>query len=119
MREVRIPFCVETDLSLDELIKVHKSSVETSRSADVALARAVEYSQEALRQQHEDFRLVIQTFKEHLQDIETASEKVQSFIEKLMSGLDAGVRTILTRVDTATRSVETDITNLREVRTTT
>ena len=77
----------------------------------------MEDSHEALRRQHEEFALVKRVFQEHLlRDIESAAERAQSFLGKLVMGLDAGVQTFLTRVNSATRSVESDVISLRAVR---
>ena len=102
---------------LDELIELHKSSIQINRDADAALARAVEDSLETLRRQHEEFALVKRAFQEDLlRDLELAAKRAQSFLGKLMTGLDAGVQTFLTRVTSATRSFEADVIGLRAVR---
>ena len=102
---------------LDELIELHKSSIQINRDADAALARAVEDSLETLRRQQEEFALVKRAFQEDLlRDLELAAKRAQSFLGKLMTGLDAGVQTFLTRVTSATRSFEADVIGLRAVR---
>lgn len=92
-------------------------SVQTSHDADSTLAQAVEYSKETLRRQHEDFVLVKQALqKEILQHIDGAAARAESFFEKVMTGLDAGVQTMLARISSATRKVETGVATLREVK---
>ena len=77
----------------------------------------MEYSHEALRRQHEEFALVKQAFQEHLfRDIELAADKAQSFLGKLMTGLDASVQTLLSRVTSAMRGFESSISGLHAVR---
>ena len=98
------------------LINFHKRSVQINHDADATLAKAVEYSREALRQQHEDFVVVKRALQDQLvQHVDTAAGRAQLFLEKVVKGLDATVQTILTRVTLATKSIESDAITLREV----
>ena len=116
-RQVKFVRSVGADTPLDELIKLHKSSVQINQDADAALAQAVEYSEEALRQKHEEFALAKRTLQDQLiQEIKIASGTAQSLLGKVMIGLNASVQTILMRLTSATRSVETDVANLRQVK---
>ena len=77
----------------------------------------MEYSTEELKRQREEFALVRRAFEDQLlRDIKTTSARAQFYFQKLIASLDAGVQTILARVNSATRNVETDIVRLGEVR---
>ena len=96
----------------DELIKLHKSAVETSAHADAALSRATSESNNAFNQ----FVVAKQMFQDQLvHDLEALSTKTQSVFEKLVKGVDAAVHSTLSNFGFIIRAMESDAAILSEV----
>lgn len=99
-------------MASDELIKLHKSAVDTSADADAALSRATKESNEAFNQ----FVVAKQMLQDQLvHDLEALSTKTQSFFEKLVKGVDAAVHSTLSKFGLMVRAMESDAASLSEV----
>lgn len=100
----------------DELIKLHKSAVETNADANAALSRATKETNDGLNQLQTDFVLAKQMFQDQLvYDLEASSAKTQSFFEKLVKGVDTAVQSTLTKMGLTVRAIESDAASLSEV----
>ena len=101
---------------LDELIKLHKSAVETNAEANAALSRATKEANDGLSQLQNNFALAKQMFQDQLlQDLEVSSTKAQSFFEKLIRDADSLVRSTLSKMASTVKSMEADAANLSRV----
>ena len=109
-------FLSSSDLVLDELIKLHKSAVETNANANAALSRANKEVNDALSQLQSNFALAMQMFQDQVtQEIEISSTKTQSFFEKLVQGTDAAVQSMLRKIGSTMSAMESDTASLSEV----
>ena len=101
---------------LDELIKLHKSAVETNANANAALSRATESANDALSQLQSNFALAKQMFQDQLnRDLEASSTKMQSFFEKLVKDIDTAVQSTLSKLGSKVRAMDSDAATLSEV----
>ena len=99
------------------MINLHKSSIRINRDADAALSQAVEHSRETLQRQHEEFALIKQAIQKSLfEDIKTAGVEAQSMLGKLMSSLDTGLQTALTKMASTVKTLENEISSFYIVR---
>ena len=105
-----------SNLDLDELIQLYKSVVETNADANEALSRANREAIDGLSQLQSNFALVLQMFQDQVtHEIELTSTKTQSYFERLIKGMDAAVQSILSKIGSKLRDMESDATNLSEV----
>lgn len=101
--------------SPDELIKLHKSMVETSSDVDATLAMALKDVNDGLSKQRE-FAAAIKLFqKKLLQDLEISNSQVQSYFARLVNSMDTATQSILSKITYAVDHAESDIINLRQV----
>ena len=108
---------MEINALTDQIINLHKSSIQTNQDADEALSEAVKYSRDALERQRDEFALVKKAIQEQLfRDIERAGGQAQSLLAKLMTDLNAGVQKTLTRMASTAKKLENDLTGLYTVR---
>lgn len=112
----RAPYLLNfSNLVLDELIKLHKSAVETNADASAALSRATESANDALSQLQSNFALAKQMFQDQLtHDLELSSSKTQSFIEWLAKGMET-VQTTLSNLGSKVKAMDSDAATLSEV----
>ena len=100
---------------IDDLIKLHKSMVETHSGVNSALSKALEESSTQLFKQ-QDFAFAIDIFqKQLLHDLESSGVEAQSLFRKLMKSLDAAVQILLGQFSLATKEAETAIAGLTKV----
>ena len=86
--------------------------VEINADASTALSRATKDANDGLT----DFSLAVQMFKKQLmQDLEISSSKTQSYLEKLLKGMDSAVQSTINKMSSVIRAAETDATNMSEV----
>lgn len=105
-----------SNLFLDEIIKLHKSAVETNANANAALSRATKSANDALSQLQSNFVLAKQMFQEQLnRDLEASSTKVQSFFEKLVADFDTAVQSALGKIGSRMKAMDSDAAILSEV----
>lgn len=98
---------IHADIFPDQLIKLHKSMVETSADASSALARATNDANTALIHLQSDFALAQKEFQQQLlHDLEASTHKAQSFLERLVSSIDAALQTAIGTVVSATKELE-------------
>lgn len=108
------------DIEKDELIKLHKSVVETSADASAALSKATkefnEFNDGFSTQLQSNFALAKQMFQDQLMhDIEISSTKTRSFTEKLVKGVDTAVQLMLSKMASTVKAMDEDATTLSEV----
>lgn len=100
----------------DQLIKLHKSMVETSADASSALARATNDANAALINLQSDFALAQKKFQQQLlHDLEASTDKAQSFLERLVNSMDAALQKAIGKVVSATKDLESVTANLSKV----
>jgi len=100
---------------LDELIKLHKSVVETTADANLALARATNQTNSVFVQLQNDFALAKQTFQDQLmQDLDASTAKTQSFVERLVKGMEAAVHSAMSRMVSATQEIESNTASMSQ-----
>ena len=105
-----------SDMFLDELIMLYKSVVETNANANAALSRASKEVNDGLSQLQSNFALAMQIFQDQVtHEIEVSSTKAQSFFEKLVIGMDAAVRSMLSKLGSKMSAMESDAADLSEV----
>ena len=90
--------------------------VDTNAEANSALARATNQANTALLQLHNEFALAKKMFQEQLtQDLDASTAKAQSFIERLVRGMDAAVQIAMSKLASVTIEIEADTARLSEV----
>jgi hypothetical protein len=100
----------------DELVKLHKSMVETNADANSALARATNQANTALMQLQDEFTLAKQDFQSQLlQDLDISTAKAQSFLERLVKSMETALQSAMGKVTSATRDIEADTARLSQV----
>ena len=105
-----------SNLFLDELIKLHKSAVETNANANAALSRATKSANDALGQLQSNFALAKQMFQDQLnRDLEISSKDTQSFFERLVKDVDTAVQSTLSKIGSKVRAMDSDAATLSEV----
>ena len=105
-----------SNLSLDELIKLYKSVVETNANADAALSRAHKQVNDGLSQLQSNFALAMQMFQDQVtHEIEVSSTKTQSFFEKLVIGMDAAVKSMTSKIGSTMSAMESNAASLSKV----
>lgn len=78
---------------LDELIKLHRSMVETSQGASSALGRATNEANAALTQLQSEFALAKRGFQDQLlQEMESSTKRTQSSFERMIKGMDTAIQ---------------------------
>ncbi|CAF9922167.1 hypothetical protein IMSHALPRED_005601 [Imshaugia aleurites] len=99
----------------DELIKLHKSVVQTNADANAALSRATKEANDGLSQLQNNFVLAKQMFQDQvMHDIEASSTQTQSFFENLVQGVDRAVQSTLSKMASKVKTMESDAANLSE-----
>ncbi|CAD6580993.1 MAG: hypothetical protein ASARMPREDX12_000330 [Alectoria sarmentosa] len=107
------------DIEKDELIKLHKSVVETNADATAALSKATkefnEFNDGFSTQLRSNFALAKQMFQDQLMhDIEVSSSKTRSLTEKLVKGIDTAVQLMLSKMASTVRAIDEDAATLSE-----
>jgi len=103
-------------ISLDELVKLHKTMVDTQFSANSVLSQAAKTSNDQLAQLRTDFAHARQSFKEQLlRDLEESSTKAQTWLDKVIRGMDSALQATLSKVSSAAKGAEYDVTSLGKV----
>lgn len=103
------------DIEKDELIKLHKSMVETSSDVYSALSNALREVNNGLSEQ-KIFTVAIKEFqKKLLRDLDASNSQAQSYFAKLVNSMDTVRQSALAKITSAVQAVEFDITGLREV----
>lgn len=104
------------DSHLDQLIKLHKSIVETSAEASGALARATDEANTALTQLQYEFATAKRAFQDQLlRDVESLTDHTQSFLERLISGTDTAIQGVLGKIFSTIKEVESETVSLAQV----
>ena len=89
---------------------------ETSSGVHSALSKALQEASETLWQ-HAKFSTSVKDFQRQLSnDLDRSQGEVQSYLTKIMEGLEVMIQTAVDRVSTSIGTVEADITGLGEVR---
>ena len=90
--------------------------VEVDAKANSALAKATNQANAILVQLHDEFALARTTFQEQLlQDLNISTGKAQSFLEKLVRSMEIAVQGAISKIASATTSIEIDTARLTDV----
>ncbi|MCJ1273303.1 hypothetical protein MMC21_001093 [Puttea exsequens] len=99
----------------DELIKLHKSMVETNADANSALAKATNGANMALTQLQNDFAVARQAFQEQLdRDLEISTAKTQTLLERLISNMDSALQSATNKFAAAIHQLDSDTAKISE-----
>ena len=105
-----------SDMSLDELIMLYKSVVETNANTNAALSRANKEVNDGLTQLQSNFALAMQIFQDQVtHEIEISSTETQSFFEKLVIGMNVAVQSMLSKLGSTMSAMESDAADLSKV----
>ena len=89
---------------------------ETSSNVDLALSRTSNNADDALAK-HKEFALAIEAFQKRLlQDLEVQSRETQLYVLKLKKGIDQAIQLLLSKVISASKEVDLEVTDLGKVR---
>lgn len=107
----------ETPLTgIDDLLKLHKSLINTHLKADAALSEAVRHAEEAFADQYEYQALLKQNIQQEIvESISAASLKTKSFFDSTIASMDAAVQGWLSALTSSTRVMKDDIDGLWHV----
>lgn len=106
----------DRSFSSDQLIKLHKSMVEASAEASTALGRATNEANAALAELQQDFMLAKRDFQDRLlHDINSSTQNAQSFLERVVRGMDAAVQGAMGRILSAVTEIESRTAGLAQV----
>ena len=89
--------------------------VQTSSEAETALSQALHAANTQLVQQR-DFVTAVSVFQKQLEkDIDMSNKKAQSYLTTFMKNVDSAVQTMLSKITSATKEVETSVVGLSQV----
>lgn len=107
---------LSSDVFLDEFIGLFKSAVETNANADAALSRASKEFNDVLSQVQSSFALAMQIFQDRVtREIEVSSTRTQSLFEKLVTGMESAVQSMLSEISSKLSAMESEAANLSKV----
>ena len=101
--------------ALDDMIKILKSMIATSSDIEEALNRVLqETDQQYVHRQ--EFMTAIASFQTSLlQDLEKSRLEAESYFAKLLKSIDFTMKNLMSKVSSAVKAAETEITGLSEV----
>lgn len=99
----------------DNLIKLHKSMIDTSSGASVALALAITTANEALKMQKEFGKEIEQFQQRVLRDLEASKAETQSYLRSLLKELKSAVETTTEQLFGKAKDIEREANNVEEV----
>ena len=103
------------NVSLDDLIHLHESMAQTNSEVHSALSKALQEVSEILSQQSA-FATAVQKFQEQLlRDLEGSHGEINSYFAKVMKSIEEVTGSIVSRLSTTIKSVETEVAELNEV----
>lgn len=103
------------DMSLDDLIRLHKSMTQVDSDIHSALSRAIQEVNEHLSQQA-DFATAVQKFQEQLlRDLDESHVEARSLLAKVFKSMETVTQSVVSRLSTAVDKVETEVVALNEV----
>lgn len=106
---------VRSDAWVDDLIRLHKSMVETNSDVNSALSKALAAANAQLLEQR-DFAVAIDSFqKQLLLDLEASGAEAQSFFQKLMESMNVAAQNLLSQFSRVTKEAEMAVAGLSEV----
>lgn len=106
--------CSSTDIS-DNLIKLHKSMVDTTSGADAALGRAVTAANEAFIRQ-EAFGKEVRRFQQQImQDLEASKVETQSFLGDFLKHVSSSLQSTTKQLLGKVKDIEIEAKNVQEV----
>ncbi|KAL9005416.1 MAG: hypothetical protein Q9188_001810 [Gyalolechia gomerana] len=98
----------------DDLIKLHKSMVDTTSGANAALAQAVAAANEAMARQAQ-FGKEVNLFQQQImRDLESSRTETRSYLGHLMKHVDSTLQGIINHLSTRLRDVDNEATNVQE-----
>ena len=101
---------------IDEMLKLHKSFIETQLSADDALRAAVKESMKQLSQSNKAYESLKRTVHSQiLQEIASASQQARSFIHEVIHNIDSVMVGVSSKISSLVKGVEDDVTRLQNV----
>ncbi len=102
-------------MSLDDLIKLHKSMTQVDSDIHSALLKALEEANGNLLHQA-DFATAVQKFQDQLlRDLDESHVEAQSFLAKIFESMETVTQSVMSSLSTAVDKVETKVTGLNEV----
>ncbi len=100
---------------IDDLIKLHKSMVETNSDVNSALSKALGEANAHLLEQQK-FAVAIDIFhRQVLQDLQASGVEAQTFFQKLMKSIDAAAQNLLSQLSLVTKEAGAAVAGLNEV----
>ena len=100
---------------IDDLIKLHKSVVETDSDVNLALSKALEEANAQLQQQQQ-FAVALRKFQEQLlQDLNASGMEAQSYFQKMVKSMETAVQNLLGRLSKASKEAEIAVMGLSKV----
>jgi hypothetical protein len=100
---------------IDELVELYKSMAHTSSNIDEALVETVNEVKQALIQQRDFANAVKLLQRQLLEDLERSSSEAQSYFSRFTHNFELTIQSIIGRISTATRNVESDIAGFSHV----
>ncbi|KAL8767090.1 MAG: hypothetical protein Q9209_006317 [Squamulea sp. 1 TL-2023] len=102
------------DVDKDDLIKLHKSLINTTADANSALMRALATANEALLKQRQ-FGTEVERFQQQLtQDLEASKTKTQSYLRTLMKNIESTLQNTIKSFADKVKKVETEAENVQK-----
>ncbi|KAL8839196.1 MAG: hypothetical protein Q9170_001845 [Blastenia crenularia] len=98
----------------DDLVKLHKSMVDTNSGASEALAQAVAASNEALGRQEAFSKEVNVLQQQIIQDLESSKVETRSYLDQLMKNVDSALQGIVKHLSTQLNDVRREASDVEE-----
>lgn len=104
-------------MNSDELLDLHSSMSGVNAEMSFVLADSVENAHAQLKEQAR-FAEAVKAFQTQLlHDLESSYASTQTYFHKLIDTLDSAVQTVITRITSAAKIVESDVHSLSNVST--
>lgn len=98
----------------DDLIKLHKTMVDTTSDANAALVQAIATANEAMARQAQ-FGKEVNLFQQQImRDLESSRTETQSYIGHLMKHVDSTLQGIIKHLSTKLTNVKSEANNVEE-----
>ncbi|KAL9030393.1 MAG: hypothetical protein Q9196_001473 [Gyalolechia fulgens] len=98
----------------DDLIKLHKSMVDTTSGANAALAQAVAAANEAMARQAQ-FGKEVNLFQQQImRDLESSRTETRSYLGHLMKHVDSTLQDIVKHLSTKLKHMDSEATSVEE-----
>lgn len=101
----------------DELLDLHKSMSGVNAEMSFVLADSVDNAHAQLKEQARFAEAVKSFHTQLLHDLESSNALTQTYFHKLIDTLDSAVQTVIARITSAAKIVESDVHSLSNVST--